>query len=302
MATHQPVLLNEVIEMMNVNADGHYIDATFGRGGHARAILAGLSQAGSLDVCDRDPMAIAAARALAREDKRVHWHHDRFARFLEAQLAKANTFDGILLDVGVSSPQVDDAARGFSFRDDGPLDMRMNPDAGESAAAWLARASETEISDVLWHYGEERRSRQIAHLIVSTRTRQPINTTNELAQLVRRCVRRSGRIDPATRTFQALRIHINDELGELENALKAAVQLLKPDGRLLVIAFHSLEDRIVKLHFRQLGRQASNKFEPRDNETAFKLITRKPVMASDNEKTLNPRARSARLRVLERVQ
>ncbi len=303
MSQHVPVFLAEVIELMNVKPDGTYIDATFGRGGHTRAILDRLGPTGRVIALDRDPQAITAGLELAADEPRLRVVQTTFSRLAEVCAGLQGQVDGILFDLGISSPQVDEAARGFSFRNDGPLDMRMDPDSGMSAAAWLSTASETEISDVLWRYGEERRSRQIARRIVDTRKTNPLTTTFELAALVRTCVyARGSRIDPATRTFQAIRLHINDELGELERALQVALAMLGEGGRLLVIAFHSLEDRIVKRSFRDLDRAArESRREKRALSPAFGLLTRKPLMASDEERRHNPRARSARLRGLERV-
>ena len=298
---HVPVLQNEVIDLMHARPGGTYVDATFGRGGHARDLLAALGPTGRLYAFDRDPAAHAAARALAAQDPRVVAVHAPFSAIGTHCAHERGRVAGILFDLGISSPQVDDAQRGFSFRADGPLDMRMDPGHGPSAADWLARASEAEISDVLWHYGEERRSRQIAQRIVETRQRQPLTTTGALANLVRGVVARQGApIDAATRSFQAIRIHINDELGELERALDAALELLAVGGRVLVIAFHSLEDRIVKQRFRTLG-QASRARGPAAVGPAFAVLTPKPVMAGAVERRANPRSRSARLRALERI-
>ena len=300
MPVHTPVLLNEVVELMHVQPAGSYIDATYGRGGHSRALLAQLGQHGRLLVVDRDPQALADAHALAASDPRVTVADGAYSRLAEFAAGERGAVDGILLDVGISSPQVDDAARGFSFRHDAPLDMRMDPRHGESAAEWIAHASETELSEVLWHYGEERRSRQIARRIVAARAQAPLATTGALAELVRDCYPyKGGRIDPATRSFQAIRIHINDELNELERALEAALGLLAPGGRLLVIAFHSLEDRLVKQRFRALD--AAARQAPADQAPSFRLVRRKSWQAGAAECAANPRARSARLRVLERV-
>lgn len=297
MFAHVPVLQDEVLAHLRIAPAGSYVDATFGRGGHSRAILRALGPDGRLCVFDRDPEAIACARALAAEDARVTVIHAAFSR-LEA--AGPALRDGILFDLGISSPQVDDATRGFSFRADGPLDMRMDPTRGQSVAAWLAEAAENDIADVLWRYGEERRSRLIAKRVVEARRRAPLATTLELARLVHGCFpHHGGRIDNATRTFQALRIFINDELGEIERALDVALTLLKVGGRVLVISFHSLEDRLVKLRFRALddaARAAVNDDTPR-----FRLVQRKAIQAGEAELAANPRARSARLRVLERA-
>ena len=295
--THIPVLLHEVLELMQVRLSGTYIDATFGRGGHSRALLERLGPGGRLFVFDRDPAAIACARELADEDVRVTVVHAPFSSLADCGALEV---DGILFDLGISSPQVDDATRGFSFRHDGPLDMRMDPQRGQSVAAWIALASEHEIADVLWQFGDERRSRLIAKRVVEARRRAPLVTTLELVKVVHSCFpHHGGRIDNATRTFQALRIFINDELNEIERALARALQLVRIGGRILVIAFHSLEDRYVKRHFRELdasARESTNQTGPR-----FRLIGRKSVQASDAEIAANARARSARLRVVERV-
>ncbi len=286
-----------MLELMQVQPSGTYIDATFGRGGHSRAMLERLGPDGRLFVFDRDPQAIASAHALAVEDARVTVMH---AAFSSIATCGAREVDGIVFDLGISSPQVDDASRGFSFRQDGPLDMRMDPRTSPSAAEWLATADEREIADVLFQYGDERRSRLIAKRVVEARRRTPLATTLELAKLVHSCFpHHGGRIDNATRTFQALRIFINDELGEIERAIAVALGLVKRDGRILVIAFHSLEDRFVKRRFRELDaqtREAENDVGPR-----FRLVARKSVQAGGAELAANPRARSARLRALERV-
>lgn len=299
MTQHIPVFLAEVQQFMTVRPAGTYIDATFGRGGHTRALLSQLGPQGRVIVLDRDPTAIAVATTLAATDPRLEVRHMPFSLINEFLADLGGRVNGILFDLGISSPQVDDATRGFSFRQDGPLDMRMDPGSGQSAADWLNSADEKAISDVLWEYGEERRSRQIARRIVASRRTQPLTTTTELANLVRSCVRPAGRrIDPATRTFQAVRVHINDELGELERALQPAVQLLAVGGRLLVIAFHSLEDRFVKRSFRDLDR--ARRDQP-GVVPAYALVQRKAIKAGAEETARNPRARSARLRVLERV-
>ena len=285
---------------MSIRPGGTYVDATYGRGGHSRALLHRLDAQGRLFVIDRDPEAFEHARSFAENDLRVTAVRQQFSKLEEVLAERANEIDGVLFDLGMSTPQLDDPARGFSFQHDGPLDMRMDPAASISAADWLMSAAEREISDVLWQYGEERRSRQIARKIVETRRRRPLKSTYDLAQLVRSCMRSGrGRIDPATRTFQAVRIFINDELGEIERALQGALSLLGIGGRLLVIAFHSLEDRLVKRQFRALA-QLSRANDTGSSGPRYRLLTPKPVMAGDEEKARNPRARSARLRALER--
>lgn len=301
---HQSVLLEEVLEVLPVRANGFYVDATFGRGGHSRALLARLGPQARLVGIDRDPEAVAAGRELERAEARFRIVADRFDCLAQVVAEESRPLDGVLMDLGVSSPQLDDPRRGFSFLRDGPLDMRMDPLSGESAAQWLARASEKEIADVLYRYGEEKKSRRIARAIVARRAQAPPGTTAELAALVESVLGRGepGK-HPATRTFQAIRIHINQELEALENALAQTVAELAPGGRLAVISFHSLEDRIVK----QLIRDASGRApRPRGGlpveEAAPSL---KPVgkarYASEEEVRANPRARSAVLRVAEKV-
>lgn len=282
---------------MHVQPAGTYIDATFGRGGHSRDILERLGPQGRLFVFDRDPQAIACARELAAGDARVTVMHAAFSNIADCG---ARDVDGVLFDLGISSPQVDDASRGFSFRQDGPLDMRMDPRTSPSAAEWLAVAAENEIADVLFRYGDERRSRLIAKRVVEARRRAPLSTTLELAKLIHSCFpHHGGRIDNATRSFQALRIFINDEMGEIERALAVALNLIKRGGRVLVIAFHSLEDRYVKHRFRELD--AEGRHGADNGESRFRLVMRKSVQAGEQELAVNPRARSARLRALERV-
>ena len=285
------MLAAEVVEWLALRPGGVYVDATYGRGGHSAAILAGLGPAGKLLAIDRDPRARDDADRLAG-DARFEFVHAPFSR-LGACLAARDLVGrvaGVLFDLGVSSPQLEDPARGFSFEHEGPLDMRMDPGAGPSVAEWLARAPEREIADVIFRYGEERYSRRIARAIVARRREHALTTTTELAQLVARAVPRRGRLHPATRSFQALRIHVNAELEELRTVLAASPELLAPGGRLLVISFHSLEDRIVK-HFM---RDAAHVEPPR-----LRIVTRllRPAL---EETTRNPRARSARLRVAER--
>lgn len=304
MAEHKTVLLAEAVEALAVKADGVYVDATFGRGGHSRSILARLGPAGRLIALDRDPAAVAAGRAIA--DSRFAIRHARFAALTEALREEGVTaVDGLLFDLGVSSPQIDEAERGFSFRADAPLDMRMDPSGGEPAAAWLARASEEEIRGVIKNYGEERFAGPIAKAIVAARTRERIDRTVQLARIVAAAVRtREVGQDPATRTFQALRIHVNQELEELSLALPQALAMLRPGGRLAVISFHSLEDRIVKRFLRSHARpevperlplKAMEMPQPR-----LRLVG-KPVRPSPEEVNANPRARSAILRVAEKL-
>lgn len=304
---HITVLLNEAVDALAVKPDGVYVDATFGRGGHSRLILSKLGENGRLVVFDKDPQAIVVAQALAKQDKRVRVVHDGFATFAAALTAlDVDKIDGALFDLGISSPQIDEAARGFSFRFDAPLDMRMDTTRGMSAAEWLAMASEQEIHEVIKNYGEERFSRQIARAIVAQREVEPIATTRQLAQLVAQNVytRERGQ-DPATRTFQAIRIFINRELEEVTEVLPQVVSRLNEGGRLAVIAFHSLEDRIVKQFMKQHATHAPLPKWAAIREVdlpqpPLRLIG-KAQKASATEVAANPRARSAVLRVAERT-
>ncbi|WP_292937556.1 16S rRNA (cytosine(1402)-N(4))-methyltransferase RsmH [Noviherbaspirillum sp.] len=304
---HRTVLLEEAVDALAIDgerANGVYVDGTFGRGGHSRRILERLGPRGRLIAFDKDPQAIATAQAIV--DARFEIVHDSFATMDEALASRGVTLaDGILLDLGISSPQVDEAARGFSFRLDGPLDMRMDTTRGMSAAEWLATESEQTIGKVIRDYGEERFAFQIAKAIVARRAVQPISGTRQLAEIVAHAVktREKGK-DPATRTFQAIRIYINKELEELEIGLNAALKKLAPHGRLAVISFHSLEDRIVKRFMaskanapqpdRRLPIRAIDLPQPE-----LKLLAR--MKPSDAEVAANPRARSAIMRVAERT-
>lgn len=299
--THAPVMLAEAIDALRVRADGVYLDGTFGRGGHARELLARLGPQGRLLVMDRDPQAIAAARETVGRDERVRIRHASFAELADWP-ETAQGLDGVLFDLGVSSPQLDDARRGFSFQADGPLDMRMDDSAGISAADWLAAADEADIADALWRHGEERMSRRIARAIVERRAEAPLRTTAELAALVARTIgRRERHKHPATRTFQALRIVVNDELGALEAGLAAALERLVPGGRLVVISFHSLEDRVVKRFIRgQDPPAASRRNLPPVEAGARRLVAVAKQFPDAAETDANPRARSAVLRVAEK--
>jgi len=301
---HLTVLLHEAVAALEVKPSGVYVDGTFGRGGHSRAILERLGPQGRLLALDRDPQAVAVARQI--NDPRLTMLHHSFGELAEAvQQAGFDAVDGVLLDIGVSSPQIDEGERGFSFRFDAPLDMRMDTTQGETAAEWLARAEIRDITEVIRNYGEERFAFQIAKKIVAARGERPVATTGQLAALVREAVRtREPGQDPATRTFQALRIHINQELEQLALVLPQAAHLLKPGGRLAVISFHSLEDRIVKRFMRDeaapdklpkdLPLRAADLPPPR-----LRLIG-KPQKASAAEVAANPRARSAVMRVAEK--
>ncbi|MFP4696595.1 16S rRNA (cytosine(1402)-N(4))-methyltransferase RsmH [Thiohalospira sp.] len=305
MGEHRPVLCDAALEGLAVRPDGLYVDATYGRGGHAAAILERLGPEGRLWVLDRDPEAVAAAREQLGGDARVTIVADSFAH-LGKHLRAAGlhgAVDGILLDLGVSSPQLDRAERGFSFRHDGPLDMRMDPDQGEDAASWLAGVEEKELVRVLRDYGEERFARRIARAIVAARAEEPIATTGRLATIVAGAVpRREPGRDPATRTFQALRIAVNDELGELERVLPVALEALARGGRLAVISFHSLEDRRVKRFMRDEARGDAPPDMPlREDQIRRRLtLVGGARRAGESEVAENPRARSAVLRVAER--
>ncbi|MEY2168355.1 MULTISPECIES: 16S rRNA (cytosine(1402)-N(4))-methyltransferase RsmH [unclassified Rhodanobacter] len=300
---HIPVMLDEAVEGLAVQAGGRYLDGTFGRGGHARAVLSRLGPGGRLLLMDRDPQAIATAQATFAAEPRVSIRHANFASLADWDETAAG-LDGVLLDLGVSSPQLDEAARGFSFMADAPLDMRMDTTQGESAADFLAHAPEREIADVLWQYGEERFSRKIARAIVERRVESPLTRTGELAALIERVVgRREPGKHPATRSFQALRIRVNGELDSVRRGLDAALARLKPGGRLAVISFHSLEDRIVKQFIRDhSGRVLGNRRGPPVAAKSAELVAvGKAQFPSEAELVANPRARSAVLRVAQKV-
>jgi len=302
-SAHLPVMLAEVMDGLAVKGDGTYLDGTFGRGGHARKVLQQLGPEGRLLVMDKDPDAIAVATRMADADARLSWRRGSFARLADWTLVQEG-LDGVLFDLGVSSPQLDVAERGFSFAKDGPLDMRMDPESGESAAQWLARADEREIADVLWRYGEERQSRRIARAIVARRQEQPLQRTAQLAALIASALPRGGaKIHPATRSFQAIRIHVNRELADLEAGLDAALSCLKPGGRMAVISFHSLEDRIVK-QFMTRHAKAPPADRRRPAVETFIPTLRLlggAIKAGEDELAVNPRARSAVLRVAEKL-
>ena len=308
---HVPVLLDEAVAALAIREGGTYVDATFGRGGHARRILAELHGSGRLVALDRDPEAERAARAI--DDPAFTFRRVWFSELPEtlAELGIARV-DGALLDLGISSPQIDDAKRGFSLRADGPLDMRMDPTRGESAAAFLARAEARELTEVIRDYGEERFAQSIARAIVAARANAPVDRTRQLAEIVAKAVgtrtRGDWRQDPATRTFQALRIFVNRELEELALTLPRIVALLAPGGRLAVISFHSLEDRIVKQFMASAaqpwgGDPALARLPIAERELPGAPLVRigRAIRASDDEVARNPRARSATLRVAERT-
>jgi len=295
---HTTVLLNEAIDSLLTKPDGTYVDATFGRGGHSRLLLSRLGPQGRLVAFDKDPEAVAAAATI--QDARFAIRHEGFRHLGELAAGSAT---GVLMDLGVSSPQIDNPARGFSFRSDGPLDMRMDTTRGESVAQWLATAEQGQIAEVIRDYGEERFAGAIAKSIVARRQeRGPLATTAELAQLVAGAVktRESGQ-DPATRTFQALRIFINAELEELQQALEAALNVLQPGGRLVVIAFHSLEDRIVKQFIAAHSREVFDRRAPFAAPKEMKLKALDRIKPSAAEVAANPRSRSAIMRVAERT-
>lgn len=302
---HTSVLLKEAVDALGIVADGVYVDGTFGRGGHSRAILARLGPAGRLIAFDRDPLAIAAGEAI--NDARFTLVHQPFSLIAETlDRLGVPCVDGVLLDIGVSSPQLDDAARGMSFRFDAPLDMRMDTSRGLTAADWLATAELGRITEVIRDYGEERFAYAIAKAIVAAREGQPVTTTRQLAEIVEKTVRtREPGQHPATRTFQALRIFINQELEELSLVLPHCVDRLKPGGRLVVISFHSLEDRIVKRFMRDASRppRLPSRLPLRASEIPapeMRLLG-KAVRPSPDEVAVNPRARSAVMRVAERM-
>lgn len=303
---HHPVMLEEVVAGLNVQPDGVYVDGTFGRGGHAHAILEQLGSNGRLIAIDKDPQAVAMAEKTAARDSRFVIQRGTFTMLgqLVSKLELQGKVDGILLDLGVSSPQLDDASRGFSFLNDGPLDMRMDPDQGVSAAQWLAQAEARDITRVLRVYGEERFAKRIAQAIVEQRQEKPIETTLQLANLIEAAVpKKEKHKHPATRTFQAIRIFINGELDDLESVLPQTIDLLAPRGRLAIISFHSLEDRMVK---RFIRREYQGEPLPPGlpvmgygHEPTLVPIG-KAIRAGDDEVNQNPRARSAVLRIAER--
>jgi 16S rRNA (cytosine1402-N4)-methyltransferase len=301
---HEPVLYQEIIHALQPRSPGQYVDGTVGAGGHARGILEACAPGGRLLGLDVDPQALALAReTLAPYGERATLTQASYDTLLDAMQDRGwQTVDGIVLDLGVSSMQLDKQERGFSFQNEAPLDMRFNPASGMTAAELINTAREAELADILFRFGEEPRARRIARLIIQAR---PIATTTELAGVVKRAYRERLRVHPATRTFQAVRIAVNEELGCLERALPRLLQALRPGGRLAIISFHSLEDRIVKRFFRQESRAQVNQPYMKDYEVerAARLaeVNRKPILPSDTEVRANPRARSARLRVAEKI-
>jgi 16S rRNA (cytosine1402-N4)-methyltransferase len=304
---HIPVLRDQVLELLGIRTDGTYVDGTFGRGGHSRAILERLGPQGKLLVIDRDPQAIAMAEDLAMQDKRVTAVRGSFGEIEHIAQAQGvfGKIDGIALDLGVSSPQLDDAERGFSFMRDGPLDMRMDTGAPLSAEVWLNSAAEKEIARVIARFGEERSARRIARVICDARQKQKLHRTRQLAELIETELPRRGKAKhPATKTFQAIRIHINNELGELQSFLKVVVDVLSVGGRLCVISFHSLEDRMIKRFLRNASRVdpelARLPVVPESAQPRFRLLGA-ATRPDDFEIEVNARARSAVLRAGERV-
>ena len=304
---HQPVLLNEVLDALNIREDGCYVDATFGRGGHTQAILERLGEKGSVIAMDQDPQAIAYGQQFYAQEPRIEFEHCNFSQVKSviSARAKENDIDGILMDLGVSSPQLDDAERGFSFLRDGPLDMRMNSSEGENAMQWLARVELYDLTTVLKRFGEERFARRIATAIIEKREENEIATTAELAGIISDAIPvKEKHKHPATRSFQAIRMFINDELQTIERGLEGSASVLAVGGRLAVISFHSLEDRLVKRFMRKLSKgpelPAGLPVMTADIEQPYRLVG-KPTVSGEEELKINPRARSARLRVLERV-
>ena len=304
---HRTVLLNEAVDALVGTPDGTFLDGTYGRGGHARLLLSRLSAQGRLIAIDRDPQAITAASSGPDriDDARFSIHHTSFAHMVPTLSALGvHTVDGVLLDLGVSSPQIDDPQRGFSFRFDGPLDMRMDTSRGESAADFLARADVRQMTEVIRDYGEERFALQVAKALVARReSGNPVRTTGELSDVVAGAVKtREAGQNPATRTFQALRIFVNAELEELEQGLSASLDVLAPGGRLVVISFHSLEDRIVKTFIARESRHVFDRRAPFAEPKAMRLRSIARVKPGDDEVRGNPRSRSAVMRVAERTE
>ena len=303
---HQSVLLEEALDSLNIRPSGNYIDATFGRGGHSRAILQKLNEEGRLIAFDQDAEAVAFAKQQFADEPRFtieHCNFDRIADVVE-QHGLSKKIDGVLMDLGVSSPQLDDAGRGFSFLRSGPLDMRMDTGKGETARQWLAKVKPADLIKVLKKYGEEKFAKRIATAIVETRAQREITETGDLAEIISNAIPvKEKNKHPATRSFQAIRIYINDELQAIERGLKGAISVLAKGGRLSVISFHSLEDRMVKRFMRDVSSRpklpAGLPVMEADIEVPFRLVA-KPVVADAKELDQNPRSRSARLRVLER--
>ena len=304
---HIPVLLSEVKEGLNIKKNGIYVDGTFGRGGHSQMILSQLGSKGRLIGIDRDPEASESLNTVFETDKRFKFIKNEMANIKEITVDnyKSDKIDGLLLDLGVSSPQLDNAQRGFSFQKEGPLDMRMDSDNGISAAKWLEKVSENKLRHILFKYGEERFSSRIARAIIRHRREKPIETTKELADIVKRAYPKTHqKKHPATKTFQAIRIYLNDEIKELENGLIAAERVLKPEGRLAVVSFHSIEDRIVKNFFLKcLQNIPYSRYLPElpKKKPSLEILTKKPILPSSKEVSFNKRSRSAKLRIAKRT-
>lgn len=303
---HQSVLLEEALESLNIRPSGIYIDATFGRGGHSRAILQQLNDEGRLIAFDQDPEAVEFAKQLFADEPRFTIEHCNFNQVADVieRYGLTGKIDGVLMDLGVSSPHLDDAERGFSFMRSGPLDMRMDTSRGETAAQWLARVKTADLINVLKRYGEEKFAKRIATAIVDARAEREITETGDLAEIISNAIPvKEKHKHPATRSFQAIRIYINQELQAIEQGLKGAVSVLAKGGRLAVISFHSLEDRIVKRFMRDISSRpklpAGLPVMEADIEVPFRLVS-KPIVAGAEELDVNPRSRSARLRVLEK--
>jgi 16S rRNA (cytosine1402-N4)-methyltransferase len=305
---HKPVLASEVVQALNIKSNGIYIDATFGRGGHSSAILDLLADQGRLIVIDQDPDAVAAARSMLARDHRVIILHRRFSELKQATepMSISGKVNGIVFDLGVSSPQLDDATRGFSFSDDGPLDMRMDPQTGVPAKEWLETVDVKELEQVIRELGEERYAKRIASAIVTARQQRPIQRTYQLVEIIEEAVtKRDPHKHPATRTFQAIRMFLNQELEQLREALPQAVEILTAGGRLVVVSFHSLEDRIVKRFLRQesKGDPYPPDFPIPDSRLTPRLrLIGRPIRPGQDEVSRNPRARSAVMRVAERTE
>lgn len=302
--THIPVLYHEVLSQLRPKPNGRYLDATVGGGGHTKGLLDASAPNGQLLGLDRDPDAITHVRQkLAAYTPRLTLIHTNYTHMAQAAAQNGfQSFDGILLDLGLSSRQLEDAQRGFSFQKEGPLDMRFDPTQGETAADLINNRTETELADLFWQYGQERHSRHLAHLIV---THRPFTTTTQLAGLIAQHSKRHTRRHPATKIFQALRIAVNHELDAVETGIAAAISLLKPNGRIAVISFHSLEDRFIKQTFRQLSQDCicppQQPICTCDTQPTLRLPQRKAIKATAAEITANPRSRSARLRVAEKI-
>lgn len=304
---HESVLLQQAVDALLVNSSGNYFDCTFGRGGHSRQILSNLDTGGNLFALDRDPDAVKVGATLAYEDQRLEVHYGNYTalRVIAWLHAVSGNVNGVLFDLGVSSPQLDDSSRGFSFTHDGPLDMRMDTTTGQTASDWINTAMEAEIADILWRYGEERFSRRMAKAVVKERAKHPITTTLQLAEIIKHANPAwEKNKHPATRAFQAIRIYINNELDSLTEGLEQALDVLTVGGRLVVISFHSLEDKIVKkfISLQTKGDNFPRGLPVRHSELKPRLkVIGKPVRVSDAEIRMNPRSRSAVLRVAEKI-